>query len=182
MLQPEALPRTEQPPIFWSELVETVNNDVVGIAIGALVVLLVLSRQVQKRPVREDRGPQFMVILGIVGILEIALYLNGKPINGIAIGVLVGSLVVAAVFGVIRAYTIRLWREDGILYRQGNLLTVALWLIAIGVHFGLDLLIDRGGAGGALATNALVLYIAVTFGVQRAVVASRAGQLADTSF
>jgi len=87
---------------------------------------------------------------------------------------LVASLVAAGAFGAIRGYTIRLWREDGVLYRQGNALTVVLWLVAIGVHFGADVLIDHSGSATGLATTALLLYIAVTFGVQRLVVRSRA--------
>jgi hypothetical protein len=56
-------------------------------------------------------------------------------------------------------------------------LTILLWLIAIGAHFGADVLIDHSGSAKGLATTALTLYIAVSFGVQRIVVQARAAAL-----
>lgn len=152
-------------------------NNTVSIVIGILALLFVLARQLQKRPVREDRGMRFMLILAVVGLYEIGTYLAHHSAHATAIGIVAGSLVVAAVFGAIRAYTVRLWREDGVLYRQGNALTLLLWLVAIGAHFGLDILVDHSGGGSGLASSALVLYIAVSLGVQRLVVGRRATRL-----
>jgi hypothetical protein len=152
----------------------TVNNNITSIVIAVLVLGFVLVRQVQKRSIKEDSKPVLLLILLAVGLVDFVQFVQAHPVNGTGIAMLVASLVAAGVFGAIRAYTIRLWREDGVLYRQGNALTILLWLVAIGVHFGADVLIDHSGSAKGLATTALLLYIAVTFGVQRLVVRSRA--------
>lgn len=153
-------------------------DNVTSIGIAVLVLALVLYRQVQKRTVREDARPVFLLILLVLGVVDLGSFIRAHPVNSTGITMLAASLVVAGVFGVIRARTVRLWREDGVLYRQGNLLTVLLWLVAIGVHFGADVLIDNGGSAKGLSSAALVLYLAVSFGVQKLVVQSRAAAMA----
>lgn len=150
--------------------------NITEIVIGVAVVILLLARQVQKRSVKEDSRPLIFLILAVVGLFEAGQYIKAHPVNSEAILLSVASLVLAAVFGVIRAYTVRLWREDGQLFRQGNVLTVLLWIIAIGIHLGGDMLID--GAAKGLSTSTLLLYLAITLGVQQTVVRYRAGQLA----
>ena len=152
-------------------------NTATQIAIGVLLLGLILVRQVQKRPVNEDSRPVLLLVLFVIGVVELVQFVGGHPVNGTGIAMLSASLVAAGVFGAIRAYTVRLWRENGTLHRQGNALTVALWLVAIGVHFGADVLIDHSGSAGGLASTALMLYIAVSFGVQRIVVRSRAATM-----
>jgi hypothetical protein len=149
--------------------------NVTEIVIGIAVVILLLARQVQKRSVREDSRPLIFLALAVVGLLEAGQYIKAHPVNSEAILLTVASLVLAAVFGVIRAYTVRLWREEGQLFRQGNVLTIVLWIVAIGIHLGGDLLIDSSAKG--LSTTTLLLYLAVTLGVQQMVVRYRAGQL-----
>jgi hypothetical protein len=159
-------------------MVDTVTNNLSSIVISVLVLLWVLARQVQKRSVKEDSRPVFLLVLLAIGIVELADFIKDHPVNSTGITMLVASLVAAAGFGAIRAYTVRLWREDGILYRQGNAITVLLWLVAIGVHFGADVLIDHSGSAKGLSSTALLLYIGVSFGVQRLVVQSRAATVA----
>lgn len=149
--------------------------NITEIVIGAAVVILLLVRQVQKRSVREDSRPLIFLVLGVVGLFEAAQYVKAHPVNSEAILLSVASLLIAAVFGVIRAYTVRLWREEGQLFRQGNMLTVLLWIVAIAIHLGGDTLID--GAAKGLSTTTLLLYLAVTLGVQQMVVRYRATQL-----
>lgn len=156
------------------------TTNVTGIVIGVVILLYVLVRQVQKRPVREGRGPRLMLILLAIGVIDLGQYVSSHPFDGPAVAVLAGSLVVAAAFGALRAYTVRLWRANGVLFRQGNWLTMLLWLVAIGAHFGLDLLIGQAGGSG-LASSALTLYIAVSLGVQQLVTQSRATRLAMTA-
>jgi hypothetical protein len=151
-----------------------VNNNIASIVIAVLALGFVLVRQVQRRSVKEDARPVFLLILLAVGLVDFVKFVQGHPVNGTGIAMLAASLVAAGVFGAIRAYTVRLWREDGVLYRQGNVWTILLWLVAIGVHFGADTLIDGSGSAKGLATSALMLYVAVTFGVQRLVLGSRA--------
>lgn len=151
------------------------TSSLTSIVIGLAVLLLLIWRQVQKRSVKEDSRPTLMLILGVVGLIELVTYFKGNTgVGSTAMLMLAASLVLAAGFGAIRAYSVRLWREDGTLWRQGGVLTVVLWLVTIGVHFGADFLIDRSGGAKGLAEAALVLYLAVSLGVQRLVVSSRA--------
>jgi hypothetical protein len=55
------------------------------------------------------------LILGIIGLVELVEYLRNHShhASGTEIGALPGSLVVAGVFGAIRAATIHLWMQDG---------------------------------------------------------------------
>jgi hypothetical protein len=146
----------------------------INIVIGVVVLLWILSRQVQKRSVREDRRPTALLILLVLGVLQLTTFFKDNAATTSVVLLLVLSFVLAAGFGVIRAYTVRLWRADGQLWRQGNWLTVALWLAAIELHIGLDFLIDGAGSAKGLSGASLMLYIAVSFGAQRLVVQSRA--------
>jgi hypothetical protein len=138
-------------------------------------VLWILVRQVQKRSVKEDSRPIAYLVLAVVGVVEVADFVKSHPVNSEAILLTVASLAIAAVFGLIRAYTVRLWREDGQLFRQGNAVTIALWIVGIGIHFGGDALIDSSAKG--LSTTTIMLYLAISLGVQQVVVKARAGQL-----
>ena len=74
----------------------------------------------------------------------------------------------------VRQLSKRSVRQD----RQPIFLLVLLWIVAIAAHFGIDVLVDRSSPVQGLATAALTLYIAVSFGVQRFVVRSRAAKAA----
>jgi hypothetical protein len=151
--------------------------NVTEIVIGLVVVVWLLARQVQKRAVKEDSRPLLFLILAVVGLFEAGQFIKSNPVGNEAILLTIGSLVLAAGFGVVRAFTMHLWRENGQLFRQGNVLTVLLWLVAIGLHFGGDLLIDSSAKG--LSTTTLLLYLAVSLGVQQIVVRHRATQLSQ---
>ncbi len=146
-----------------------------NIVIGLVVLAWLLWRQTQRRPVREDRKPTVLLILLVLGVVALGAYFKQEPATGLAIALLVGSLVLAAGFGVVRGYTVRLWDQDGQLFRQGTWLTILLWLVAIGSHVGLDALIDGGAKG--LGSASILLYLAVSLGAQRLVVQSRATRL-----
>lgn len=147
-------------------------NSSVNILIGIVVVAWILWRQTQKRPVREDRKPTVLLILLVLGVLQLSSFFKSASSTALVIGLLVGNLVLAAGFGVVRGYTVRLWRQDGQLFRQGTWLTIVLWLAGIGVHIGLDALIDSSAKG--LGSASILLYLAVSLGTQRLVVQSRA--------
>jgi hypothetical protein len=153
--------------------VDPVN--VTEIVIGVAVVLLLLARQVQKRSVKEDSRPLIFLVLAVVGLFEAGQFLKAHPVGSEAILLTVGSLVLAVIFGIVRAFTVRLWREDGKLFRQGNVLTIVLWLVSIGIHFAGDTLIDSSAKG--LSSSTLLLYLAMTLGVQQIVVRYRATRL-----
>lgn len=146
-----------------------------NIVIGLVVLAWVLWRQVQRRLVRADRKPTVLLILLVLGVVAVGAYVKKEPVTGLAIVLLAGSLVLAAGFGVVRGYTVRVWEQDGQRWRQGTWLTVLLWLVAVGSHIGIDALIDGGAKG--LGSASILLYLAVSLGAQRLVVQSRATRL-----
>src|ERR1700761_5053321 len=83
-----------------------------NLIIGVLVLALLLSTQLVTRRLSESY--RLSVIRAVIGIVEFAGFLKGHPDDdgGIAAAV-IGSLVIAAAFGVARALTVRAWREKG---------------------------------------------------------------------
>jgi hypothetical protein len=157
-----------------------------NLVIGALVLALVLRRQLRPRTVRSDRSPMIFLVIAAIGVAQLVDAWQQHRPTGLGIGLLAVSLVLAVGFGVWRAASMRLWRQENQLWQQGTAVTLALWVVAVAVHVGIDLV---GGLSeprhSAAATSvtatlsaSLVLYIALSLGVQRAVVARRAQVLA----
>jgi hypothetical protein len=158
---------------------------ITNLALGVLVLVLLLSRQLVTRRLSESY--RFSVILAIIGIVEFANFLKGHPDDdgGIAVAV-VGSLVIAAVFGAVRALTVKVWRENGQLLRKGTWLTAVLWILSLAAHLGYDALVAghvTGKNGANVGDATIMLYLVVTLTVQRFVLLDRvrrqerAGQL-----
>jgi hypothetical protein len=97
----------------------------------------------------------------------------------VAYVILVLSLAVGAVFGFLRAQVTAVWRgDDGVLVRQGNAVTVVLWIIGLALHIGIDLVLRRTTtAADQLGSVSLLLYLAVTVAAQRWVVTGKAAHL-----
>jgi hypothetical protein len=149
----------------------TLVSILVGVAFAALLVV----RQLRAQPLRANfRLP---LILGIIGVIELIEYLGKHRPSGLAIGALAGSLVVAAVFGALRAATIHLWVQDGQPWRKGNWLTGILWVVSLAAHFGIDFLIDPHNPNGGLAGSTILIYLAVTYTVQRWIMQARADRM-----
>src|SRR5258708_39917941 len=103
---------------------------------GALVLVFVLLRQVRVRPVPRAFQPRLPVFLGVIGVFETLAYAGGHHISSSAWLWLVGTLVVGALgLGALRGLTMRVWPSNGWVVRQGNGLTMALWLVSLLVHF-----------------------------------------------
>ncbi|MFC0545418.1 hypothetical protein [Kutzneria chonburiensis] len=54
---------------------------------------------------------------------------------------------------------------------------LVLWLVAVGRHFGIDYLSERQGAPAGLGSSTIVLYLAVTLGIQRYLTQQRAARV-----
>ena len=157
-------------------------SNLANLAIGLIVVGLLLVRQLQPRPARETSSIRLVLILGAAGIFEISKAVGHHHLTAAAVAWLAVSLMAGAVTGAIRAATVRVWRaQDGSAWRQGTLLTAALWLISLGAHLALDTVIDHASGIAALGTSSLLLYLAVTLGIQRAIVRRRAAPLAPAA-
>jgi hypothetical protein len=87
---------------------------------------------------------------------------------------LAGSLVIAAIFGAIRAASVHVWVDRGQAWRQGTWLTAMLWIVSLGVHLGYDYLVDGKGAQAGLGSASLLLYFGVTYTIQRLILQARA--------
>lgn len=83
----------------------------------------------------------------------------------------------AAVFGGLRASTVRLWLQDGQPWSKGNWLTAALWVVALASHLGYDALVAHSHGDSNVGAATVVLYLAVSLGIQRVIVQLRANRL-----
>jgi hypothetical protein len=149
--------------------------DVTNLIIGVAVLALFLSRQLATRRLSESY--RLSIILAVIGIVEFVNFLKGHPHNdgGIAVAV-VGSLVIAAVFGAVRALTVRVWRQGGQLLRKGTWLTAVLWILSLAAHLGYDYLVAghvTGKNGGNVGDATILLYLVVTLTIQRFVLLNR---------
>src|SRR6202012_1153575 len=150
------------------------QSDIANILIGVVVIGWILYRQMQARPIRDN--VRLPIILGIIGAVELVQFL-GKHHGSRTVLVLGGSLVVAAVFGAIRAATTRVWIEGGQAWRRGSWLTAVLWIISLGAHLGYDYLLDGKGPQSGLGSASLLLYLAITLLIQGLILLARASRL-----
>jgi hypothetical protein len=150
-----------------------------NIVIAVAVVVWLIVRQLQVRPVKENRPYRIALVLGVIGVIEISNYAGGKHLPPVAYVILVLSLAVGAVFGFFRAQVTSVWRgDDGVLVRQGNAVTVVLWIVGLALHIGIDVLLKRTApAADQLGSVSLLLYLAVTVAAQRWVVTGKAARL-----
>ena len=144
----------------------------VNLLIGLAVLAYILYRQMQARPVKA--GMRLPLILAVIGVIELTPFLQHQHHGAAVLAALAGSLVLAAVFGAVRAATVRVWTDGGQAWRQGTWLTTALWLISLGVHLGYDHLADGKSSQAGLGAASLTLYFAATYTVQRLILQSRA--------
>jgi hypothetical protein len=146
------------------------------LVIGVAVLGLLIYRQLVARPVRANQ--RLVLILIVIGLVEAVDYLQKLHAGTAAVIALVGSLVLAAVFGAARAATVKIWMQDGQAWVKGNLLTAVLWILALGAHLGYDYLISQHKDIGSLGDATVLLYLAVSLAVQRVIVGFRAERLA----
>jgi len=144
--------------------------------VGVAVLGLLIFRNLRAQPVRQVNQRLFL-ILGIIGLVETYQYVSQHHAGSVAVLALVGSLVLAAVFGVIRALTVRVWIKDGQPWSQGNVLTAVLWIIALGAHLGYDALLSAHKDIGGIGDATVLLYLVVSLAVQRFIIVTRASRL-----
>lgn len=155
------------------------TTNAVSILIGVAVAALLMVRQLRAQPVNANYRLPF--ILGIIGLIELTGYFGkGHHARTADIVGLVGSLVLAALFGGLRALTTRVWLQDGQPWRKGNWLTAVLWLLTLAAHFGFDELVDQHTHNGSLASSSILLYLAITYTVQRLILMARAHRIGSS--
>ncbi len=140
--------------------------------LGALILVLVLLRQVRVVPVPRVYQPRLPVLLGVLGLFSLLSYPNGHHVTGGAWAWVLATLVIGApVLGALRGLSMRIWAGNGWVFRQGSALTMGLWLVSIGVHVAVD---SAGGDTAGLAGSSFLLYLGLTLWAQYAVVQRRA--------
>ena len=153
------------------------SSVVFDIVIGILVVALLIYRQLRTRRVNSGGGARLMLILGLIGVVQTGEYLSGHHVGVAAVAELLGSLVLAAVFAALRAVTVRIWIDRGVAWAKGGWLTAALWIVTLGAHLGYDALTGHSRATAGLGAATILLYLAVSLGVQRVITGYRARRL-----
>jgi hypothetical protein len=148
--------------------------NVTNLVLGIVVLGLLIWRQLVARPVRD--GYRVPLILGIIGVVELISFLNGKHVNGTLVAGLAGSLVLAAVFGAARAMVSRVWIEDGRAWRRGGWVAAGLWVLALAAHLDYDQLVYKHSALGEVT---ILLYLAISLLVQGVILQARAQRLPE---
>jgi hypothetical protein len=149
---------------------------VLDLILGLAVLALLNYRQLTVHPVNAS-ALRLVAILVIVGLLQTYQFLSKGHDHPLTYAALGGSLVLAAIFGALRAGTVRVWLQDGQAWSQGNWLTAALWIASLVAHLGYDALVVHGPGARGLGTATIILYLAVTLGFQRVLVYRRAHRL-----
>lgn len=117
---------------------------------------------------------RFPVILAVIGVVQLSQFLGQHGHHpGAVFASLAGSLLLAVAFAAIRAATVHVWVDDGQAWRQGTIVTAVLWILSLGMHLGFDFVVDGSGEYG-LGAATLLLYLAVTYTVQRMIIVTRA--------
>lgn len=147
-----------------------------NVVLAVAAIAWAVTRQFMTAPVGAFRLRLF-VVLGAVGLWQIARLVDAGGLSmadGLA---LVASLAGAAGFGWLRGRAARVWVRDGAAYRRGGWPVVALWAAGLAVHVGIDALASAAdGAHGLspMGSASIMVYLAVTLGVQALVVSQRA--------
>ena len=135
-------------------------------ALGTLILIFVLLRQIRVRPVPRVYQPRLPVVIGVIGLIEMLSYAGDHHVSGSAWVWVLGTMLVGAVgLGALRGLSMRVWASNGWAVRQGNAVTMALWLVSLLVHFAGDAGGNHAGAVG-LEGASFLLYLGLTLGVQ----------------
>lgn len=144
-----------------------------NLLIAAVVLILILVRQLRTQPVRGRS--RLALILTVVGVVQTVQFVGKHSLDLSDLSFLVVSLVVGLALAVVRSYTVKIWRgEDGTLLRKGTWLTAVLWLAAVAQH----LLIDRFVSAG-FGDASLLVYFGLMIGAQHVVLTLRSRALED---
>ena len=150
---------------------------VLDIILGLAVLALLIYRQLFAHQVNAA-ALRLFVILVIIGVLQTYQFLSKNHAHPLTIAAIAGSVLLAAIFGWLRARTVRVWLgDDGQAWSKGNWLTAVLWVVSLAAHLGYDILVAHGPAARGLGTATIVLYLAVSLGFQRVLVLQRAHRL-----
>jgi hypothetical protein len=140
--------------------------------VAVLVLVVVIRRQMVLRPVGSARMLAIPAILLLFGLFSDRT-LPGRLDSAAGIVLLVAGVLIGAVAGVARGFSQRLIWRDGVVYARGTGWTLALWVATVLLRVGMAAL------GAVLhapeGTGEVVLFLAITIGVQNLMLIRRAG-------
>jgi hypothetical protein len=145
------------------------------LVIDAGALAWVLYRQRRVRRVRLRFSGRIPIVLSLIGLFQFLHYTETHSLGAKVSALVIGSFVIGGtIFGVIRAATVRLVSLPKGVAQQATWLTIGLWLVSVGLHSSLiGVVSSLHGPDGVLAASVL-LYLAVSLGVQNTVVHHRA--------
>lgn len=148
-----------------------------NLVVSALVFVWLLWRQMQTQPMRGDRARHWVILITGIGILGAAMTIYYGTQNKWSLStapLLILSLLIGMMFGAWRGSIVKIWSRGGIPVRKGDMRTVLLWVIGLGVHYGLSILPSNHGSGvNQFAFASLLLYLSLSATTQRAVTLGR---------
>jgi hypothetical protein len=140
----------------------------ISIITGLLVLVFIIYRQRRIRLVRESVSITLPLVLAILGLSNFEYYLRSNPLTMTSmVSIIVSLLFLAVGMGAARAFTIRIWSQNGDVFRQATWLTISLWIVSIALHIAVDQIGNTG-------ESTLLIYYAITLFVQRSIVYARA--------
>jgi hypothetical protein len=145
------------------------------LVLDAAVLAWVLYRQRGVRRVRLRFNTRVPVVLLLLGLFQFVHYTETHSLGAKVSALVIGGFVVGATFfGAIRALTVRLIPIDKGVAQQATWLTIGIWVVSVGVQLSLSAVISSlHGPIGATSASVL-LYIAISLGVQNTLVQRRA--------
>lgn|ERR1039458_512242 len=145
------------------------------LVLDGAVFAWVLYRQRRVRRVRLQFNARVPVLLSLFGLLQFLHYTETHSLGAKVSAIAIGSFVVgAAVFGAIRALTVRLTQLAKGIAQQATWLTIGLWVVSVGVHFSLSAVVSSLHGPIGVTGASVLLYLAISLGVQNTVVHHRA--------
>jgi hypothetical protein len=148
---------------------------VLDLVLDAVVFAWVLFRQRRVRRVRLRFSTRVPVLLSLLGLFQFLHYTETHSLGAEVSGLVIASFVVGAgLFGTIRGLTVRLMPLGKGMAQQATWLTIGLWVVSLGVHFSLSAVVSSLHGPIGVTAASVLLYIAISLGVQNTVVHHRA--------
>ena len=155
-----------------SRVARVINvSAVLNVALVGALVVFILYRQTIARPLTA-RGiwllPAILIIIALAAISNV----DHGVLSYTAVAYLAIDVGSSLALGALRGCFIRVFERDGVLWRQGNITTVLLWVAAIGIRIVIGFFASNAGVGN-VSVAGLELALAASLLGQNVVVALR---------
>ena len=144
----------------------------VNAALVLALVVFILYRQTIARPVTPRGLWMLPVILIIVAVVAISNVVGHGTLTVTAVTYLGIDVVSSLALGALRGCFMRVFERDGVMWRQGSVITLSLWIAAIGIRIVLGFFASKAGVGN-VSVAGLELALAASLLGQNAVIALR---------